>query len=534
MLTVSDVSIAFPGQTLFQNVDLKFTDGNCYGIIGANGAGKSTFLRLLSGQLEPSSGTVSMPADTRISVLKQDHFAFDGYTVLDTIIMGNKALYDIGKEKDAIYAKPDFSDEDGLRVAELEGLFAEMGGWEAESDASKLIQGLGLDESLLYMPMSSLPDSDKVKVLLAQALFGNPEIILLDEPTNELDINAVRWLEDFLFDYPGTVLVVSHDRHFLNNVCTHIVDIDYGKIKMYVGNYEFWYESSQLIQRLIKAQNKRAEEKIADLQNFITRFSANKSKSRQATSRKKLLDKITIEEMPASSRRYPFVGFTPSREPGKDILEVSDLCFESENGESLLKNISFRLNRTDKVAFISRNPLAVTALFKVITGELEPKSGFYKWGGTITRSYFPKDNGEFFDGCQMNLIEWMRQYTTSDETETYLRGFLGRMLFSGDEVYKPVSVLSGGERVRCMLSRMMLFGSNALILDQPTNHLDLESITAVNNGLRDFKGVVLFTSHDHEFMQTIANRIIEITDDGIIDRACTYDEYINYSEELLK
>ena len=526
MLTISDVSISFPGQTLFKNVDLKFTDGNCYGIIGANGAGKSTFLRMLSGQLEPTTGTISMTPNTRMSVLKQDHFAYDEYTVLDTVIMGNKKLYDIGKEKDAIYAKPDFSDEDGMRVAELETQFAEMGGWEAESDVSKLIQGLGLSEAILYAPMAELKDDEKVKVLLAQALFGNPEIVLLDEPTNELDLNAVRWLEDFLFDYPGTVLVVSHDRHFLNNVCTHIVDIDYGKIRMYVGNYEFWYESSQLIQRLIKAQNKRAEEKIAELQTFIARFSANKSKSRQATSRKKLLDKITVEEMPASSRRYPFVGFTPSREPGKDILAVNDLYKEGPDGLPLLNHISFRLDRTDKVAFLCDNPLAVTELFRILMEEVQPDGGSFKWGGTITTSYFPKDNGAFFDGVDLNLIEWMRQYTTTEDTETFLRGFLGRMLFSGDEVYKPVKVLSGGERVRCMLSRMMLFGSNALVLDQPTNHLDLESITAVNNGLRDFKGVVLFTSHDHEFIQTIANRIIEITPEGCIDRRCTYDEFI--------
>lgn len=531
MLTVSDVSIAFPGQTLFKNVDLKFTDGNCYGIIGANGAGKSTFLRVLSGQLEPTTGTVSMPPETRMSVLKQDHFAFDEYTVLDTVIMGNKALYDIGKEKDAIYAKEDFSDEDGMRVAELESQYAEMGGWEAESDASRLIQGLGLSESILYERMANLPDGDKVKVLLAQALFGNPQIVLLDEPTNELDISAIQWLEDFLFDYPGTVLVVSHDRHFLNNVCTHIVDIDYGQIKMYVGNYEFWYESSQLVQRLIKAQNKRAEEKIAELQSFIARFSANKSKSRQATSRKKLLDKITVEEMPASSRRYPFVGFTPTREPGKDILAVNDLSKNGEDGLPLFQHVSFALDRTDKVAVLSDNPLAVTEFFKVIMGETEPDGGSYKWGGTVTTSYFPKDNGDFFDGCELNLIEWMRQYTPTEDTETFLRGFLGRMLFSGDEVYKPAKVLSGGERVRCMLSRMMLFGSNALVLDQPTNHLDLESITAVNNGLRDFKGVVIFTSHDHEFIQTIANRIIELTEDGVIDRKCTYDEYLTMKLE---
>jgi len=529
MITVSDLSLSFSGQALFKNVDLKFTPGNCYGIIGANGAGKSTFLKILSGKLEPSTGSVSIPPEVRMSVLQQDHFAFDEYTVLDTVIMGNRTLYDIGKEKEALYAKEDFSDEDGIRAAELEGLYADMGGWESESDASRLIQGLGLPESILYNQMEHITDSEKVKVLLAQALFGNPDIILLDEPNNQLDVNAIAWLEEFLIEYPGTVIVVSHDRHFLNNVCTHIVDIDYGKIKMYVGNYEFWYESSQLIQKLIKAQNKRAEEKIADLQNFIARFSANKSKSRQATSRKKLLDKLTIEELPASSRRYPFVGFNPDREPGKEILETDGLC-KTIDGQQVLRNVTFRLNRTDKVCFLSENELAVTALFKIIAGEDEADSGTFKWGGTTSMSYFPKDNGPFFDGVELNLIEWLRQYTTTEDTETFLRGFLGRMLFSGDEVFKPANVLSGGERVRCMLSRMMLFGSNVLVLDQPTNHLDLESITAVNNGLKDFKGVVIFSSHDHEFIQTVANRIIELTPDGIIDRQCTYDEYLEYKK----
>lgn len=533
MITVSDVSISFPGQTLFKHVDLKFTPGNCYGIIGANGAGKSTFLRVLSGDLDPSTGTVSIPATMRMSVLKQDHFAFDEYSVLDTVIMGNKRLYDIGREKDALYLKEDFSDEDGIRAAELEGLYAEMGGWESESDASRLIQGLGLSESILSQQMSSIADSDKVKVLLAQALFGNPEIMLLDEPTNELDIDAVAWLEEFLIEYSGTVIVVSHDRHFLNNVCTHIVDIDYGKIKMYVGNYEFWYESSQLIQRLLKAQNKRAEEKIADLQEFIRRFSANKSKSKQATSRKKLLDKLTVEELPASSRRYPFVGFSPDREPGKEILEVDSLC-KTVDGEPVLRGVTFRLDRTDKVAILSENPLSVTELFKIIMEQSAADSGTFKWGGTVSVSYFPKDNSAFFDDNELNLIEWMRQYTQTEDTETYLRGFLGRMLFSGDEVWKPAKVLSGGERVRCMLSRMMLYGSNVLVLDQPTNHLDLESITAVNNGLSDFKGVVIFSSHDHEFIQTIANRIIEITPDGVIDRRCTYDEYLEWKAQTKK
>ncbi len=525
MITVENVSIAFPGQTLFKNVDLKFTDGNCYGIIGANGAGKSTFLRVLSGDLEPNTGSVNFPPHTRMSVLKQDHFAFDEFTVLDTVIMGNKELYDIGREKDELYSKEDFSDADGIRAAELEARYAELDGWDSETNAGRLLRGLGLKDDILYERMSSLADGDKVKVLLAQALFGNPEIVLLDEPTNELDLEAVAWLEEFLIEYPGTVLVVSHDRHFLNNVCTHIVDIDYGQIKMWVGNYEFWYESSQLTQKLVRAQNKRNEEKIADLQAFIARFSANKSKSRQATSRKKLLDKLTVEELPVSSRRYPFVGFSPDREPGKDILELKDIS-KTIDGQRLLNQVSFVLNRTDKAAVVSDNPLAITALFDIIMGELEPDSGSLKWGSTITSSYFPKDNGRFFNDCDLNLIEWMRQYTTSEDTETYLRGFLGRMLFSGDEVYKPVKVLSGGERVRCMLSRMMLFGSNALVLDQPTNHLDLESITAVNNGLKDFKGVVLFCSHDHEFTQTVADRILELTPEGIVSYQCTYDEYL--------
>ncbi len=525
MITVSDLSLSFSGQALFKHVDLKFTPGNCYGIIGANGAGKSTFLRILSGDLQPSTGNVFMPPNIRMSVLKQDHFAFDDYTVLDTVIMGNRTLYDIGKEKDALYEKPDFNDDDGLRAAELEGLFAEMGGWEAESNASRLVQGLGLDEAILQRGMAEIGDSEKVKILLAQALFGSPDIILLDEPTNQLDVTAISWLEEFLIEYPGTVIVVSHDRHFLNNVCTHIVDIDYGKIKMYVGNYEFWYESSQLIQRLIKAQNKRNEEKVADLQEFIRRFSANKSKSRQATSRKKLLDKLTVEELPASSRRYPFVGFSPDREPGKEIVELENVSI-SIAGEQVLKNVTFRLNRTDKVCFLSENELAATTLLRIIAGELEPDTGTVKWGGTVSFSYLPKDNSEFFDGLDLDLIQWLRQYTVTEDTETFLRGFLGRMLFSGDEVFKPVKVLSGGERVRCMLSRMMLYGSNVLIMDQPTNHLDLESITAVNNGITDFKGVVLFASHDHEFIQTVANRIIELKPDGLTDRQCTYDEYL--------
>ncbi|MBR5479235.1 MAG: ABC-F family ATP-binding cassette domain-containing protein [Clostridia bacterium] len=528
MITVSDLSLNFDGTDLFKDVDLKFTPGNCYGVIGANGAGKSTFLKILSGVLEPTSGAVIIPEEMRMSVLKQDHFAYDEYTVLDTIIMGNRTLYDIMKEKDALYEKPDFNDEDGIRVSELEAQFAELNGWEAESDASRLVQGLGLSESILYENMATLTGNEKVKILLAQALFGEPEIILLDEPTNHLDVMAVNWLEDFLMEYPGTVIVVSHDRHFLNTVCTHIVDIDYNKIKMYVGNYEFWYDSSQLIQRMIKQQNKKAEEKIRELEEFIRRFSANKSKSRQATSRRKLLDKMTIEELPASSRRYPFVGFEMDREAGKDLLSVEDICY-IEEGETLLNKVSFRLNRGDKVAILAENERSVTALFKILEGELEATSGTFKWGISTSQSYFPKDNGAFFDECELSILDWMRQYS-KDQTETYLRGFLGRMLFSGDEVFKPVNVLSGGERVRCMLSRMMMFGANIIVLDQPTNHLDLESITAVNNGLCDFKGNVIFASHDHEFINTVANRIIEITDEGVIDRTCTYDEYIEWKQ----
>ena len=530
MIQVSNVSLQFGGTTLFKDVDLKFSQGNCYGIIGANGAGKSTFLKILCKELEPTTGEVVIPKQTRLSVLKQDHFAYDSFTVLDTIIQGNMRLYEIMKEKDELYAKEDFSDEDGARAAELEGEYSELNGWEAESDASKLIQGLGLSESLLYEQMSGLSGNEKVKVLLAQALFGNPDIILLDEPTNHLDIDAIRWLEDFLSEYFGTVIVVSHDRHFLNNVCTHIVDIDYTKIKMYVGNYEFWYESSQLMQRMIKQQNKKAEEKIKELQEFIARFSANKSKSKQATSRRKLLEKITPEEMPASSRKYPYIGFTMDREPGKDILKVESLS-KTVDGQKLLNNVTFTLSRTDKVAVIGQSEQAITMLFKILMEEETPDSGSFKWGSTTSRSYFPKDNSEFFNGCEMSIVDWIRQYSTTEDTDTFLRGFLGKMLFSGDDIYKPVNVLSGGEKVRCMFSRMMLFGSNVLLLDSPTNHLDLESITAVNNGLSDFKGVVIFTTHDHEIMQTVANRIIEITDDGCIDRQGTYEEYLEFRKE---
>ena len=529
MITVTNVSLNFSGQNLFSDVNLKFTPGNCYGVIGANGAGKSTFLKILSGELDSTTGEVSIDPNCRMSVLKQDHFAYDEYTVLDTIIMGNKRLYDIMKEKDALYEKEDFSDEDGIKAAELEAEFAEMDGWEADSNASKLMQGLGLDESIMYSQMADLGGNEKVKVLLAQALFGDPDIILLDEPTNHLDLQAIEWLEDFLLDYEGTVIVVSHDRYFLNVVCTHIVDIDYSKVKMYVGNYEFWYESSQMMERLIKQQNKKAVEKIKELQTFIQRFSANKSKSKQATSRKKMLDKLTVEELPASSRRYPFVGFDMDREAGRDLLTVDGLS-KTVNGEKLLNNISFTLNHDDKIAIIGENEIAITALMQILAGEDEPDEGTVKWGVSTSRSYFPKDNSKYFDGCELNLVDWLRQYSAAGfetQNESYIRGFLGRMLFSGDDVFKQVNVLSGGEKVRCMLSRMMLYGSNILILDQPTNHLDLESITAVNNGLKAFKGNVIFASHDHEFVNTVANRIIDIREDGtIVDRMCTFDEYI--------
>ena len=536
MITVNDVSLNFSGQTLFKHVDLKFTPGNCYGIIGANGAGKTTFLRILSGDLEPTTGEVVISKDQRMSVLKQDHFQYDQYTVLDTVIMGNQRLYDIMKEKDALYAKEDFTDADGVKASELEAEFADMDGWEAESDVSRLIQGLGLSEDILYSEMSTLTAKEKVKVLLAQALFGKPDIILLDEPTNHLDIHAVEWLEDFILECESLIIVVSHDRHFLNTVCTNIVDVDYGGIKMYVGNYEFWYESSQMMQRLIRDQNKKKEEKIKELQEFVSRFSANKSKSKQATARRKLLDKLTVEEMPASSRRYPFVGFKMDREPGKEILAVEGLT-KTVDGRKVLDNVSFRVNKGDKIAFVGEDEIATTTLFKILMEELEPDAGTFKWGTTITTSYFPLDNSAFFNDCDLNLVDWLGQYTADNAeegTESFKRSFLGRMLFSGDDVYKPVKVLSGGEKVRCMLSRMMLFGSNALVLDQPTNPLDLESITAVNNGLIDFKGVVLFASHDHEFVQTIANRVMEFVDGKLIDKMCTYDAYIaGAREEML-
>ena len=533
MITVSNVSLQFGGDTLFKNVNLQFNAGNCYGVIGANGAGKSTFLKILCGVLPPTTGEVTIPKELRMSVLKQDHFAYDAYTVLDTVIMGNERLYAIMQEKDALYAKPDFSEEDGNHAAELEAEFAELNGWEAESDVSKLLQGLGLSEDLLYQTMGDLSGNEKVKILLAQALFGNPDIILMDEPTNHLDIDAITWLEDFLSEYFGTVIVVSHDRHFLNNVCTHIVDIDYTQIKMYVGNYEFWYESSQMMQRMIRQQNKKTEEKIKELKTFIERFSANKSKSRQATSRRKLLDNLTVEQLPASSRRYPFIGFDMDRELGKEVLQVNGIS-KTVDGVKLLNNVSFTLSRTDKVAFIGESEQAITMLFKILMEEEQPDEGTFKWGVSTSTSYFPVDNSVYFNDCDLSILDWIRQYSKTDETETYLRGFLGRMLFSGDDIYNPVKVLSGGEKVRCMFSRMMLYHSNVLLLDRPTNHLDLESITAVNNGLTAFKGVVILSSHDHEILQTVANRIIEITPDGCLDRQGTYEEFLDWKKENQK
>ena len=529
MITVTNLGVQYGGSVLFKNADLQFNPGNCYGIIGANGAGKSTLLKILSGAIESTDGHVDVKPGVRMSVLKQDQFQYDAYTVLDTVIMGNQKLYDIGKQKDALYEKEDFSDEDGILAAELETEFAELGGWEAESDASRMLQGLGIPVEDHEKRMADMDGRDKVKVLLAQALFGNPDIVMLDEPTNNLDNASIEWLEDFLLDFEGMVIVVSHDRYFLNTVCTHIVDIDYGKIKMYVGNYDFWYESSQLVQALIRNQNKRNEEKIKELTEFIARFAANKAKSKQATSRRKLLDKLTIEEMPASSRRYPYVGFKPDREVGKDILFVTDVS-KTIDGVKVLDKVSFVMNKNDKIAFVGNNEIAQTTMFKILMGEIEPDEGSVKWGVSTSQSYFPKDNTAFFEGCELNMIDWMRQFS-EDQSETYLRGFLGRMLFSGEDVYKQVKVLSGGEKVRCMLSRMMLSGANVLLLDQPTNHLDLESITAVNNGLTAFPGNVILACHDHEMVETVANRIIEFTEDGgYIDRAMTYDEYLEWKK----
>ncbi|SFD65385.1 ATPase components of ABC transporters with duplicated ATPase domains [Lentibacillus persicus] len=525
MLTVNNVSLRYADKKLFEDVDLKFTPGNCYGVIGANGAGKSTFLKVLSGEVEPQTGNVSKSPDERIAVLKQEHFAYDEYDVMETVLMGHERLYEVKHEKDAIYMKADFSEEDGIRAAELEGEFAEMNGWEAESDAAVLLKGLGVKESLHSAKMADLPEDQKVKVLLAQALFGNPDILLLDEPTNGLDIHAIQWLEEFLINFENTVIVVSHDRHFLNKVCTHIADVDYGKIEIYVGNYDFWYESSQLAQKMAQEENKKKEEKIKDLKAFIERFSANASKSRQATSRKKLLDSITLDDIKPSSRKYPYINFTPDREIGNDLLFVEGLT-KTINGEKVLDNISFTMNKDDKIALLGKNDIAKTTLLEILMGNMEPDSGSYKWGVTTSQSYFPRDNSAYFDGNDLPLVDWLRQYSPEDETETFLRGFLGRMLFSGDQALKKASVLSGGERVRCMLSKMMLSGANVLVLDEPTNHLDLESITSLNNGLKRFKGSVLFTSHDHEFIQTIANRLIEITPQGIVDKEMSYDEYV--------
>jgi len=524
MITVNNLSLSFGGNTLFSHADLQFVAGNCYGVIGANGSGKSSFLKILAGELEQTTGAVEIKPEVRMSVLKQDQNMYDDYTVIDTVIIGNTRLYECGKEKDELYNKEDFSDADGIRAAELEEEYAELGGWEAESDAAQLLQGLGISTALHHSMMSEMEPRQKVKVLLAQALFGKPDIILLDEPTNNLDVGSVVWLEDFLMDYEGTVIVVAHDRYFLNTVCTHMVDIDYGKIKMSVGNYDFWYDSSQLIQKLIKEKNKKNEDKIAELEEFVRRFSANKSKSRQATSRKKLIEKIRIEDMPASTRRYPWVGFKMEREPGKDRLFVTDVSY-SIDGKKIIDKLSFIMGRDDKIALIGENENAITTMFKLLAGEIEPDEGEIKWGVSTTQSYFPKDNTEYFTDNELNIIDWIRQYS-EDKKESYLRTFLGRMLFTGDDVYKEVRVLSGGEKVRCMLSRLMLSGASVLLLDQPTNHLDLESVAALNNGLTDFKGNIIFTTHDHQLIQTAANRIIEFKDNEVIDRVMTYDEYV--------
>ncbi|MFL2099979.1 ABC-F family ATP-binding cassette domain-containing protein [Desemzia sp. FAM 23991] len=528
MITVSDVSLQFPDRKLFDEVNLKFTPGNCYGLIGANGAGKSTFLKILSGEIQPSTGNISMAADERMATLKQNHYDYEDQTVLDTVIMGHKRLYDIMQEKNAIYMKPDFSDEDGIKVAELEGEFADLNGWEAEPEAATLLQGLGIQEDLHYLKMSELSGGQKVKVLLAQALFGKPDVLLLDEPTNGLDKKSIEWLEEFLINFQNTVIVVSHDRHFLNKVCTHMCDVDFGKIKLYVGNYDFWLESSQLAAKLQADQNAKKEEKVKELQDFIARFSANASKSKQATSRKKTLEKITLDDIQPSTRRYPFVGFEPEREIGNDLLRVENIS-KSIDGKQILSNISFSLNKDDKVAFTGESDIAITTLFKIIMGEMEPDSGTIKWGVTTSQSYLPKDNSAEFANGKLTIVDWLRQYASKEESDnTFLRSFLGRMLFSGEEVLKEVSVLSGGEKVRCMLSKMMLSKANVLVMDDPTNHLDLESITALNNGLIAFKGSLLFSSHDHQFIQTIANRIIEVTPNGVVDRAeTTYDEFLD-------
>ena len=527
MLSVSNVSLRYGKRVLFDDVNIKFNSGNCYGVIGANGAGKSTFLKIMSGEIEPQTGQVSMGVGERMSVLNQDQFAYDEFPVLQTVIMGNKRLYEIMQEKDVIYAKTDFTDADGERVGALESEFAEMNGWDAESDAASLLSGLGIREELHYTQMADLNASEKVRVLLAQALFGNPDILLLDEPTNNLDVESAIWLEGFLGNFKNTVIVVSHDRHFLDQVCTHIVDIDFSKVKQYVGNYTFWYESSQLALRQRQDQNKKTDDKRKELEEFIRRFSANASKSKQATSRQKLLEKLTIDDIAYSSRKYPYIHFKPEREPGDQILTVENLSYTGEDGQKLFSNVSFSMTKSDKVFLYSRDGLAVTALLDVLSGTKKANSGTFKWGVTITNAYFPNDTGrdEFFQASDVNLVDWLRQYSV-EKDESFIRGFLGRMLFSGEESLKKATVLSGGEKVRCMLSRMMLSGANALMLDEPTNHLDLESIEAENRGLIEFKGPVLFSSHDHQFVETIANRIIELSPSGILDKLMTYDEFI--------
>ncbi len=532
MIAANNVTLRIGKKALFEDVNIKFTEGNCYGLIGANGAGKSTFLKILSGQLETTKGDVSITPGQRLSFLQQDHFKYDAYPVLDTVIMGNQRLYDIMKEKEAIYAKEDFTDEDGIRASELEGEFAEMNGWEAESDAATLLNGLGIDTELHYMPMSELKGSEKVKVLLAQALFGNPDILLLDEPTNHLDLDAIEWLEEFLINFDNTVIVVSHDRYFLNKVCTQIADIDYGKIQLYAGNYDFWYESSQLLIKQMKEANRKKEEKIKELQEFISRFSANASKSKQATSRKRALEKIQLDEIRPSSRKYPYIDFRPNREIGNEVLMVEGLS-KTIDGVKILDNISFTLGREDKVAFVGGNERAKTVLFQILMGEMEPDEGNYKWGVTTSQSYFPKDSTKEFDS-DLTIADWLTGYSEIKDA-TYVRGFLGRMLFPGEDGVKKVRVLSGGEKVRCLLSKMMISGANVLIFDEPTNHLDMESITALNNGMIKFPGVLLFASHDHQIVETTANRIMEILPNGVlIDKITTYDEYLASDEMARK
>lgn len=526
MISTSNLSVQFGGRKLFDEVDIKFTPGNCYGIIGPNGAGKSTFLKILTGEAESTSGEVIIDKNKRLSFLKQDHFAYEDEQVLNVVMMGHTKLYDIMMKKNELYSKTEFTEEDGELAAELEGEFAELDGWEAETNAEKFLIGLGIGAELHHKLMKELTEPEKVKVLLAQAIFGNPDILLLDEPTNGLDLKAVRWLEEFLMNLENTtVLVVSHDRHFLNKVCTHIADIDYGKIKMFVGNYDFWYESNQLMQDLIRNQNKKLEQKRKELQDFIARFSANASKSKQATSRKKQLEKLQFEDMQVSNRKYPYIEFKPEREAGNNMLKVENLS-KTIDGEKILDNISFTINTGDKVVILSNNDIAKTTLFQILAGEMEPDSGSYEWGMTTSQSYFPKDNSEYFENVDLSLIDWMRQFST-DQHEEYVRGFLGRMLFSGEEARKMAKVLSGGEKVRCMLSKMMLSGANVLLLDNPTDHLDLESITSLNKSLIRFPGTVLFTTHDHEFIQTVANKIIEITPNGILEKEMEYDDYIN-------